>query len=277
VFINLFLEVRKMCKWLVVASVVLWSVSMSFGAWSQPAWDFMYDGQYYPTTWYSVSTPTGDYTSFSQYFGGPDSYTSVVADSTLGQNVTRFNTLGSSSNAAAWISAVNMGDRNGDGVIPNTWSGITGYTYEAKIKLNSTDVSGTGAVSFQLADNVTSNNFWLMLQTGADQKQYASLYAWSVAGLTEVSEGWHTYRITVGPDSTKLYIDGSTVAAQEILAASYRNDFTFRNLTFGDGTSGQNGSFDTAYIKVYGGGMEVPEPFTMALLGLGAIGLIRRK
>lgn len=266
-----------MCKKLVMLCVLLLGASMSFGAWTQPAWDFAYDASVLPgTSWATSAPPTGDVTSWSVAHGGALAVTSVEPDATLGQNVVRMNTLGTDA-GAAWYTAVNMGDRNSDGIFPNTWSGVTGYTYEAKIKLNSTDGPGLGACAFHLGDNVTSNNFWLSVQTGADGKQYAAIQAYSAAGLTEVSTGWHTYRVTVGPVSTKLFIDGSTFAAQEIPAINYRNDFTSRYLEFGDGTGAQDSSFDTAYIKVYAGGMEVPEPATLIVLGLGVIGLFRRK
>jgi hypothetical protein len=218
------------------------------------AWDFYYDGQLWPTTWYSISTPTGDYTSWSEYFGGPQNYSETVFDAELGHNVLDMNTMDMDI-GCEWYTLCNMGDRDSDGDSPRVWSATAGYTYEAKIKLIDTDSSGTGAVSFGITDSLTANRMWLSLQVDAG-KQYVGLQGGGAAITAEITPGWHTYRVVVKSNGARLYIDDSPTVVLE-LTTFYSGSFGY--LEFGDATSAQDGHFRLDHIAVYAGVL-VPGP-----------------
>lgn len=174
----------------------------------------------------------------------------------------------------------------GSGIVPWPAEG-NGYMGHDKGKGNFTmgqDVGGSQQISFSLA--------WVDLQKGVlmmnnlngntptDKVDPYDPGEGSFNGLMfNNPTDWHDFLISVAPDATGvgthavgIQIDGGTDVHEFIVTAGTDNEYAGNFIGLGLGSTGQWGAIDVDYIAY-----QIPEPATIALLGLGGLLLIRRR
>lgn len=173
--------------------------------------------------------------------------------------------------------------------IPNTsgWNFSTGFSIDVKFCCTDpqpgNDVD-TSLVSKEVA-GVTAGYSLGVMQPGTINPNQLTLVAeppsvingphCRIYGPDVLDSTWHEAVGIYDGDSLSLYLDGQLVAEQT--PYDY-NSFSSANVRIGYYVPAPPHAFkfvgDIGEVKIYDGAINVPEPSTFALLGVGAIGLL---
>jgi MYXO-CTERM domain-containing protein len=226
-------------------------------------WDWYYDANVTPSTSGSIESPLGTpQSSFSVVYGSP-------TESISPAGIHNTSTLGTNSGGAYQYTT------NNSLAVLNS---ATGYTVEWRMRINSIDQdeAGNGSLALVVEDGTATNSWWF-LAFDVVSGQYTAFLQGASAGnalTTPVDNtAFHTYRVAVLGAVSTLYIDGALIGS----ISDPRTDINANNLVFGDGTGLNDSSFSTDYLYVTDdGAFPIPEPASLGLVAVGALGLLRR-
>ncbi len=145
----------------------------------------------------------------------------------------------------------------------------------SEIRSYSGDAYGTGGLE-QIHAIGIYNNVTMEGETHSSSKYQARILSATSAGwftLTDApnrSVGWHEFKVVLSGNTASYYVDGAL--GRTITGA---NAFTIDSVVMGSGLSSgtQSAFYDDFTVEAN----PVPEPATLAALGVGAAALVRRR
>jgi hypothetical protein len=139
------------------------------------------------------------------------------------------------------------------------------------------DDASVGGQSGLVMNNLNGN-----ARASADPWEALDEGSVNVLGLDPTQ--WHEFWITIEPDATAtgthmvtVSVDGSLAQKVFYVTADGEQDFGDSYMGMGCGATGQMGAFDVDFFGYAPGVIAVPEPATIALLGLGGLALLRKR
>lgn len=160
----------------------------------------------------------------------------------------------------------------------NDFSSSTGWTWETRFQINSANDSNRGVWEILIRDNdsgslVSSRIHFLA--TGLDRDTAGFGVDPEIA--FDFTDGFHTVRAAVDSNNlTSVWIDGNLVI-DELVSANFNASEFSRIGRWGGQTRGGDATIDYIRFDTTGAYAPVPEPGSLALLGLGGLALLRRR
>jgi len=146
--------------------------------------------------------------------------------------------------------------------------------YDPTLAFNDPTVGGQSGL---VMNNLNGNT-----RASADPWEAPGEGSVNVLGLDPTE--WHEFWITIEPDTTAtgthmvtVSVDGSLAQSVFYVTADGGNDFDDSYMGMGCGATGQMGAIDVDFFGYAPGVIAVPEPATIALLGLGGLALLRKR